>query len=371
MRRLLPLSLALAAVLPAPAIARAAPPEDGLAPLYRRIARDLARGAPIVATVHVALCDNAVIWCGLGPHGNGDAPARNLYWGGAAGLRAYFDHARGWRRVHVDAGDGKVILERVVYRRRVASPSARWRTLGVRGAFDLYLVGIAWKGQLIARANEGFLAQVSGERGEELPLRDGTRLAIGGRGHVVGFAGHNHLLDVEPDYPPLTRKAPLGYFALSCLNARYLGPRFCASSARALLLSRSLMYPGGFTIDGLLQALARAAPQREVFEGGADLYAKFQQRPEKVIRFAFISDGEPRFARAFPVCAAAKQPASAGAGPASRDAAKDAAGKQRAGKQAAGKQAAGKQAAGKQAAGKQAAGKQGAGKQGAGARSGD
>ncbi len=40
---------------------------DALDPLYDRIAADLKQGKPLVVTVHVALCDNNIIWCGGEP----------------------------------------------------------------------------------------------------------------------------------------------------------------------------------------------------------------------------------------------------------------------------------------------------------------
>jgi len=42
-----------------PAVAQAA-----LDSLYQRVAADLKQGRPLVVTVHVALCDNSIIWCG-------------------------------------------------------------------------------------------------------------------------------------------------------------------------------------------------------------------------------------------------------------------------------------------------------------------
>ncbi len=288
----------LALLLPGPA--GAAAPDAGLAPLYARIAKDLGEGKPLVATVHVALCHNGIIWCGHRGFGDGDDPRRNLYWGGA-GLRAFFDHrAPGYRRVHLDPGDGNVVLERAVYRRRVL-PNGAWRRLGVPARpFELYLVAIAYRGTEIGSASARFIEEVALERGGTLRLKDGTSIAFGGKGHVIGYAGHNHLMDA-PDYvfPRLRRKTPIAYFALSCLNASYLGKPLHSERTRALLLTQSLMFPGAFTIEGLLSGIADAAPLADVYARGVERYARFQKRPERAIRWAFIHDGEPRFARRY------------------------------------------------------------------------
>lgn len=278
-----------------------------LDPLYQRVAADLKAGKPLVVTVHVALCDNSIIWCGLGGHGNGDEPRRNLYWGGAGGLRAYFDRARGYRRVMVDRGDGKVIIERVVYRRHVPRPSAAWRRLGVTEPFDVLLVGLGYRGREIARAAQAMIKQTLREEGQSLHLPDGTKLAIGGRGHVVGYAGHNHLMD-DPLYafPRRVRQAEVGFFALSCLSAPYLAARLASPRAHALLLTLDLMYPGAFTIDGLIQGLAQAEPQATVFDRAVQHYATYQRRDPRRVRRAFTHDGEPRFRRRFGARAAVR-----------------------------------------------------------------
>lgn len=288
-------------------VAARAAADDGIAPLQRRIAADLRQGRPVVATVHVALCDNRVIWCGRGGMGNGDRPRRNLYWGAAAGLRAWFDRARGWERIHLDSGDGKLILERVVYRLRVSRPSRAWRGLGVRDPFELLLVGLAYRGVKINRATDRFIAQVAGEAGGSLRLADGRTIPTGGRGHLVGYAGHNHLMDVtllgSYPWPRVTRRRPLGYFALACRSAPYLRNRLCRTGgARALLLTRTLMYPGAFTIDGLLRGIAAGEGQRAVYLRGVQRYAVLQKRPLAVIRAAFTHDGQGRFARRYGVC---------------------------------------------------------------------
>lgn len=275
----------------------------GLDELYDRVATDLKAGRPLVATVHVALCDNRIIHCGTRVLGDGDRPARNLYWGGAAGFRAYFDHARGWRRVHLDRGDGELILERAVYRRRVRRPPAALRRRGVTGGFEILLVGLGYRGRRIADATTRFLRHVARDRGPALKLADGRTIHIGGRGHVVGYAGHNHLMDARGfAFPRVRRRTAVGYFALACMSAPYMAEKLCGPRTRALLLTRSLMYPGAFTIDGLLRGLAAGGSQQRVFRRGCALYARYQKRPQGAIRRAFIHDGQARFRRAFRRC---------------------------------------------------------------------
>jgi len=292
--------LAIVLLLLIPAATAAAQRPDGLDPLYRRIAADLKQGKPLVATVHVALCDNRVIWCGR--LGDGDRPERNLYWGGAAGFSAWFDRSRGWRRIFRDDGDGKQVLERVVYRMQVRRPGARWQRLGVTKPFEVLLVGLAHRGVKIDVATWRFIDEVATERGATLRLADGRTINYGGKGHLVGYAGHNHLMEAtllgDVVWPRVTRREPLGYFALACLTARYYKTHLSRrGGARALLLTRSLMYPGAFTIDGLLRGVIAGEEQHQVYLRGVERYATVQKRPQRVIRAAFTHDADPRFVR--------------------------------------------------------------------------
>lgn len=251
-----------------------------------------------MATVHVALCDNRTIWCGSKRLGSGDDPTTNLYWGGAAGLRAWFDHRPGWVRVLRGPGDGKSVLERVVYRRRVKAPGPAWRRLGVRGPFDVYLVGLGYRGLEIGQATRAFLEQVAGEAEETVVLADGTRLAAGGASHLVGYAGHNHLMDAPSlAQPAFTRRAPVGWFALACISNSYFGPRLGRGPAQALLVTKVLMYPGAFTLEGILKGLVEGRSPVGIFKAGADLYARHQKHSPSQARAFFTHGGRPDFNR--------------------------------------------------------------------------
>lgn len=251
-----------------------------------------------MVTVHVALCDNRAIWCGSKRLGNGDDPPTNLYWGGAAGLRAWFDHRKGWARVLADRGDGRVVLARVVYRRRVGTPAPAWRRLGVTRPYEVLLVGLAYRGQEISRATRAFLEQVAGEGVETLVLPGGTRVQAGGGSHLVGYAGHNHLMDAPGlVQSPFTRRAAVGWFALACLTNVYFGPRLGRAPAHALLVTKVLMYPGAFTVEGLVQGIVEGSSQTGVFQAGADRYARHQKHRPAQARGFFTHGGRSDFIR--------------------------------------------------------------------------
>src|SRR5687768_1037915 len=102
-----------------------------------------------VAYVIVALCDN--VNQGIVPVpaalGNGDDPARNLYWGARFGVKTHFNASREWRALSAVQNPAPKILERVVYKHKT---------------LDAYLVADAYRGAEIAQATADFLNVASG-----------------------------------------------------------------------------------------------------------------------------------------------------------------------------------------------------------------
>lgn len=273
-----------------------------LASLYKRIAKNLKAGKPMVVTLHVALCDNRIISCGNRRLGNGDAPSGNLYWGGGSGVRSWFDAMKKFRRIHTDKGDGKVIIERVVYHHRVQHPTAAWRRRGVTKPFHIFVVGLAYRGTRISQAMGDFLTNVSSHHTSTIKTKKFGEISYGGSGHVVGYLGHNYLMDVKKDFykwPRFTRKQPIGYFALACKSAPYLAPRLTRPQTHALTLTRILMYPGAFTAYGLIEGLAQGDTQKKVFLRGVRWYSRKQNQPLSKVRWYFTHDARLRFRKRY------------------------------------------------------------------------
>jgi hypothetical protein len=136
-----------------------------------------------VAYVIVALCDN--VNQGIVPVapalGNGDDPARNLYWGARFGVRTHFNASREWRQVAAVQNPAPKVLERVVYKHRT---------------LDAYLVADAYRGAEIAQATVDFLNVAAGNLNPTFE-DDGKTYGLG-RGaaaHLVAYVGHDGLMD--------------------------------------------------------------------------------------------------------------------------------------------------------------------------------
>lgn len=136
-----PTSLAHAADLP-----DAPTGEKWLAALQDRIATDVRAGRPVVAQVHVALCDNSVIHCGGHGLGDGASLEKNLYWATSGGLHGFLSR-RGspWKLVARHTSRRAEILVTEIWHRRVL-PGEAFAHREIKQPFDLCLIAEAWRG---------------------------------------------------------------------------------------------------------------------------------------------------------------------------------------------------------------------------------
>lgn len=261
--------------------------------MYSRMAKDLRRGRPLVVTVHVALCDNT--WQGIVPVpaflGNGDRPRTNLYWGAMHGLFGELRRSRRWRLVARRRGVSPDIFEVAVFSRRFA-PGRFWRRHGVRRPFKVYVVGYAWRGRRIGRAVSAFVRDVYNDRSAILQLKAGNRIAGRGGSHVVGFIGHNHLMDVSVRRYPFSgvrrsQRLAKGVFVLACRSHRYFARRMLNSNTANLAMTRTLMAPEAYTVRYLLNALASGADSRGLLQACVAAYARYQRINRRRARTVF------------------------------------------------------------------------------------
>lgn len=243
--------------------AGATPPSPSpLDPLYDRIAADLAAGRPIVATVYVALCDNASQ--GIAPVRNkaicnGDDPANNMYWASKGGLSGFL-RRDGWTRVaNVETPDGPVLV-RSVWRRSLPV-GGRLAARGLRGRVPVYVVGLAYRGREIRAATVDYFHAVHRDAPLEVVTDSGERIAAGGASHVVGYQGHDYFYDTVYPEQLLAEAAgdsslEKGAFALACTGNSLIRPGLVRPNVEILLLNRTLAFPGAWSVGGLLRGLA-------------------------------------------------------------------------------------------------------------------
>jgi hypothetical protein len=252
---------------------------------HAAIARDVARGRPFVTLVIVPLCDDALIDCGGGRAGHPDDLGHNVYWGAVFGQKRFFDRkASAWSRTF-DALGSYPVLEHVAFTRKLPPV---WE--GGSDASEQIVVFEAYDGRAIDRALGRFFEVAAGGASVTLGDVDHRRtLAV----HVVGWAGHNRLMDGVP----LPKIAPKGTaipsFVMACESESYFGAPLRKLGSAPLLTTRTRMAPEGYVVDALVRALGDGASLDDVRSRTIDAYATWQ-RLERRAASGVFADASPR-----------------------------------------------------------------------------
>lgn len=266
-------------------------PLDGL---YERIAEDLKAGEPLIITSYYGM------W-----HVRSAQPERNLNWGGMFGhatmlkkarrdevIKRHFLYPR-WTLVY-EAKAEVDPLRTLVFTQKVR-PNKRWRRLGVKAPFKVYLVMMAYASQTGAG-----LAMVRGlrqDKGPRLTLKDGVKLEAG-VAQVTGYFGHNFFYDYENFFwrgfreieeRPARAK---GVFAVGCKTARVPGfKQLITEPVYAYLYSKTLMGSEGYSTLALADGLLAQLSSAELVRHADKTYRDYQHmtRPNRRVGRPFVS----------------------------------------------------------------------------------
>ncbi len=282
----------------APATAAPSTEEAWLAGLTDRVVDDLAHGKPLVAEVHVPLCDNTIIACGNPKLGDGDNPDTNLYWATTPGFGAWFARkAGGWKHVLHQRGDatGNADIVAVdVYRRTVQTP-ASWKKRGVAGTFEVDIVVHGWRGKAIDHALAAYAQDVSGGATRTLLLDDKTKLDAGGASQLVAWVGHNRLMDLEPYVWPKAGAKVTGTIAIACHTAAYMEAEVSAATRVPLLMTRDLLFANAAPLEATVLAFAAGGSYAKMRSDASVAYAAIRERPVAKIAGAFTNPSDSRW----------------------------------------------------------------------------
>ncbi len=293
----LALALALLAGPIAPAAAAPSAEEQWLDGLVARIAADLAAGKPLVAEVHVPLCDSSLIDCGNAKLGDGDNLATNLYWATSPGFGVWFSRGgSGWKRVLRQQATGDADLLQVdVYRRTVPTP-ASWRKLGAPPKLELDVVIRAWRGKAIDRALAAYAADLSGGPARPLTLDDGTKLQAGGAAQLVSWVGHNRLMDSAEAYAwPASGKDVKGTLFVACHTARYIEDTVVGPTRVPLLATRDFLFSNAAPFEAALLAFTSGEGYARMREVAVVAYAAVQKQPARKLGGIFSNPADRRW----------------------------------------------------------------------------
>lgn len=247
---------------------------DGSQTPARQGAGDAKKTKPVrqnpgkVVHVLVALCDN--VHQGIVPVsatlGNGDDPEKNLYWGAAFGVKAFFMKSKEWQLIS-DVRDPKyAVMERLVFKHRTR---------------NVYLVADAYRGFEIQRAIMDFLASASGGIVEALEVSVDSKsltLNIGGGADLLAFVGHNGLMDFRlPSYPEKQNDARREAIILSCASKSYFAAPLRRTGAQPLLWTTNLMAPEAYILEAALDGWMKGEDGESVRQRAAAAYNSYQK----------------------------------------------------------------------------------------------
>ena len=199
--------------------------------------------------------------------GNGDDPARNLYWGAAFGVRTFFRKSPEWKEtLHIEK-PYKAILERSVFHHQ---------------AQNVLIVSDAYQGSEIKRALTDFLSAAAGihlHDGEPAPCPVGGIIECPPEdSDVVAYVGHDGLMDFSlamnfGAHSGARRSAII----LACASRSFFRDLLKQSGATPLLWTNGLMAPEAYTLKAAIDGWMLQESNEQIRQRAAAAYAKYQK----------------------------------------------------------------------------------------------
>jgi hypothetical protein len=226
------------------------------------------RNSALVIHVFVALADN--VNQGIVPVspalGNGDDPARNLYWGAAFGVKRFFGKNKDWSSVpSLVRSSSEAVLERVFFK---------------HGAQNVFLVADAYRGSEIKRATEDFLKAAAGVPGETVTISDRGKevtLYFGGSANLIAYVGHNGLMDFRlTSFPQVRDREKRDTIILACASKSYFADALRPTGANPVLWTTNLMAPEAYVLSAAIDGWLAKENGEQIRLRAAKAYDQYQ-----------------------------------------------------------------------------------------------
>jgi len=223
-------------------------------------------------TVHVfvALADND--HQGIAPVarilGNGEDPAHNLYWGSAYGVKTFFSHSTGWKRLGCFSKPKAAILERCIFAYNMAG---------------VYLIADAYRGIEIRQAILDFLDSAAGGGAETIPATSSNtglvlNLLIHGGTAWLAYIGHDGLMDFQlREFPRQRDGIQRDSIVLACASKQFFGEAIRTGGSYPIVWTRGLMAPEAYTLKAALDGWIAGENREQIRGRAADAYDKYQK----------------------------------------------------------------------------------------------
>jgi hypothetical protein len=230
--------------------------------------------------VFVALADNQ--HQGIVPVpaslGDGDAPASNLYWGAAFGVKSFFRSSKDWELLSSNIGPSLAILERCVFKHR---------------SENVYLVADAYRGSQMREAVTDFLSASSGLNSQNLAVKSkqgSIAIATAGGADLIVYIGHDAFMDfqIKPVLGGISTR-PRMAIVLACASKSFFAPYLRNARATPLLWTTGLMAPEAYTLKAALDGWIANEDGESVRQRAAQAYDKYQHCGLRAAQRLFVT----------------------------------------------------------------------------------
>lgn len=197
--------------------------------------------------------------------GDGDAPAGNLYWGAAFGVKSFFRSSKDWELISASPGPSLAILERCIFKHR---------------SEEVYMVADAYRGSQMREAVTDFLSAASGLNSQSVVVKTkeaSITILTGGGAHLVAYVGHDAFMDfqIRPIAGGNTTRTRMA-IVLACASKSFFTPYLKSARATPLLWTTGLMAPEAYTLKAALDGWIANEDGESVRQRAAQAYDKYQ-----------------------------------------------------------------------------------------------
>jgi hypothetical protein len=197
--------------------------------------------------------------------GNGDDPARNLYWGAAFGVRTYFKKSAEWKEIITIQNPNSYVLQRSVF---------------VHEGRGTYLIADAYRGREIKQTITDFYRSAAGLAKEEVPgaLSARAKRDFPAAAELSVYVGHDGLMDfaIESRFQGDGNKHREAII-LACASKMFFANGLKSTGAQPLLWTTGLMAPEAYTLKAALDGWIAGESASGTRERAAAAYAKYQK----------------------------------------------------------------------------------------------
>lgn len=229
--------------------------------IRKRLKAKIAEGKPLVAHVLVPLCDNENQ--GIVPTsaslGNGMSLKSNLYWATSKGMKRYFKEHKDWKLLSSTLDPNNHVLERVVFEKTFSNNTM------------VLLIIDAYRGDRMKACLEDYFNSLAGKKQLTIDVA-GQKIALYGKADLVGFNGHNGLMDTDVDLVRNSDGIMKDAVVIACVSKSWFSQHHENAGGYPLVTTTSLLYPGAPVMEEVLNRWALQKSDEMIRQGAGDGY---------------------------------------------------------------------------------------------------